>query len=91
MPYRSGKPKRDRGVYRAVANPNNVNHAWAVGLIKNLNTSLGVLRWVYRDEDLLKDLVYKDNRFFSIIKKASDLVGKYIPVPFAFGKKDERD
>jgi hypothetical protein len=87
---RTYKPVRDRGVYRAAANPRSVNHAWATELVNGLRDKAGgalmagLLAWCCRDrgrEDFIAALVYKENPFLSLIKKDGGFSGGYVPVP----------
>lgn len=80
-------PKRDRGVYRAAANPNNPHHLWGKKLVDGLKgpNLINALRWLYRErgfDSILRDLVYSENPFFKLIKKTSDWAGDYIPIKF---------
>lgn len=42
------RPVRDRGVWRAIANPKNPNHSWAMSI--NQGGLKGLFRWVYREK-----------------------------------------
>ncbi len=79
------KPVRDRGVYRAAANPKNPNHKWAKDLVDSSGT-IGVMRWIYRQRgwvNLMKELVYSKNPFLSLVDR-DGLPGAYLPVPLKF-------
>lgn len=89
-------PKRDRGVYRAAANPNSPIHGWGLDLVTSLKNKgiSGLLKWCYRNSGdfSMSDLVYKDNPFLAMFEKSKDWVGEYIPIPFytiKYGDGDE--
>lgn len=62
-------PERDRGVYRAAANPKSPLHAWAKKLVEGLGSYSGILAWCYRDRRSfgMKDLVYAENPFLKML------------------------
>ncbi len=67
------KPIRDRGVYRAAANKNSINHQWALRLVQELDRGFsGLLWWFYRqkgERDIMAELIYDKNPFLSFLKK----------------------
>ncbi len=85
----SYKPVRDRGVYRAAANPKSAIHSWALKLVNGRHSESlvkalsGLLAWHYRDkgnECIMQKLVYADNPLLGMLRDDSP-TGKYIPVP----------
>lgn len=72
--FMSDKPKRDRGVYRAAANPANPNHEWAKPLVEAFRSgrALDALKWLFKYRgypDIMSDVVYADNPLLQLVQK----------------------